>query len=897
MAAYGSERTGSRISYNGGSIGEQQLPVGSCDFRDLSIGARAPTCGCKRFWLNNSTRNGQDGALDRAWCFCGHHACFHNAFSQPQRSVEQASIGAARSGIHESGRNAAEAAPQEGEASGSQPKPAGLGIRPGSSAQDQSINTRLWDALNAFAREQEDGQVSDTASKLPSTACPSTVGEVRLSPSRVLQQRAQQQFRSMGPPANITTNYMAAPSAEEYSATEVATPSLNGTPDLRAFGALGSQARTSPSGIPSLRVAATPSPAIHARPTTEPVQPSGSGRSAQHLLPPSSNPALSALEMTGLLHTVNRRIDILESLSFSHVPLDEIQDKFELFDGRLLDLEQWRADQPQDGASPAPAESSGSKRRRLLPTEDNSFGSEGSFDSAAAAHTEAVVLATLAATAETGPRIDALESRVADLESAALPTFARPWHVQVVLLPWGRDLRGIWFSALEATQHSLRSSQQVSDEWTGAQSAPKLSFKSTANGAWTTESIQAWADEAQEWLSPKACGPGGMAFQRLESRGLVQDVTLTATDSRHFLSTLVDAFGDVLRPSEVTGSGQSGHCQALQESFIPLRKVRKSSRLRFLSPSEMVSSATWTASFLDSSVLMKVNDGQRRLYVTTREAYLQPNAAQWSWQTIRQLPMFDATGEEQAAQASHVAIEACWTYNERLDQPVSAHASFASHASHDSQWIIHSQQSHQEEGGNKGRPMSPQSEARPKRQRTVSLPSSSSAAEQVKASLPKRRVASFETGTTLPLSEGQIALLATAKRRRISTSPEAERRGVGFTPRWSREPPSPFTSEHAGEARSQGANSRMRGTTPFAYATPHSNSNYVGRMGFLGGDGDTEPDTDMAAPHSEMGEDEWHGVEDEGIDAIQHQIDGQSAMDEAEIDGSNLDEGLTIYEG
>lgn len=65
------------------------------------------------------------------------------------------------------------------------------------------------------------------------------------------------------------------------------------------------------------------------------------------------------------------------------------------------------------------------------------------------------------------------------------------------------------------------------------------------------------------------------------------------------------------------------------------------------------------------------------------------------------------------------------------------------------------------------------------------------------------------------------------------------------------------------EARSQGASSRNpRGTTPFAYATPHSNSQYVGRPGYFGGDGDTEADTDIGANHSHEAEEEWEGVED-----------------------------------
>ena len=64
---------------------------------------------------------------------------------------------------------------------------------------------------------------------------------------------------------------------------------------------------------------------------------------------------------------------------------------------------------------------------------------------------------------------------------------------------------------------------------------------------------------------------------------------------------------------------------------MPLRKVRKSARLRFMSPAEMVTSATWTADLLDSSVFMKVNDGQRRLYITTPHAYLQKSDGGWTW--------------------------------------------------------------------------------------------------------------------------------------------------------------------------------------------------------------------------------------------------------------------------
>ncbi|KAI7006959.1 hypothetical protein KC366_g18173, partial [Hortaea werneckii] len=365
-------------------------------------------------------------------------------------------------------------------------------------APTQSINTRLWDALNGYARQQVDGPASESgSSRIPSTTVQSLTNGRRPSPTRVMQQTAHL-ARSMGPPVNIPQPYMNIPGADEYSATEVATPSAQGTPDMRNL-----------------------------------IPPTAQLASASFYREAPAFDTRKATATTAYGH----RIDVLENLSFSHVPIEEIQDKFENFDGRLLDLEHWRSEhereQENEQASLESSKQENSKKRRLLPTESGSFASDGSFDSAAAAQTEAAVLATLAANAETVPRIEALENRMTDFENEAMPSFTRPWQVQVVLLPWGSDLHGIWFSAMDATHHSMKSSQQASDEWSGAQSLPKLSFQSATVGAWTTESIQAWANETEEWLSPKACGPNGMVFQRLASRGLVQDVTFHASDSRH----------------------------------------------------------------------------------------------------------------------------------------------------------------------------------------------------------------------------------------------------------------------------------------------------------------------------------------------------------------------------
>jgi hypothetical protein len=332
--------------------------------------------------------------------------------------------------------------------------------------------------------------------------------------------------------------------------------------------------------------------------------------------------------------------------------------------------------------------------------------------------------------------------------------------------------------------------------------------------------------------------------------------------------------------------------QGLHARFLPLRKIRKSTRLRFLNPAEMVTSASWTADLLESSAMMKVNDGQRRLYITTPHAYLQNRVDKWTWKTLKDLPARDELGEVQSRIIGRsVAIEACWSYNDKLDYIPSMHSSFGSRASHKSQggdFSVHHQIQDQ--------PMSPLSDARPLRHRTISssLPNYETAALAL-----KRRAASFETLTNAPTSSDPPSL-ATAKRARLSISPEAERRGVGFTPRLSREPPSPFHSDvHMVDSRSQGAASKG-GTTPFAYATPHSNSTIIGMAGLQGcGDDDTVLGTDLA-------DEEWQGVgdafEDEQDDGEEEEDDddGESieSGDNSAYSDTDVDEeeGMTIYE-
>lgn len=243
-----------------------------------------------------------------------------------------------------------------------------------------------------------------------------------------------------------------------------------------------------------------------------------------------------------------------------------------------------------------------------------------------------------------------------------------------------------------------------------------------------------------EWLYPRACAPGKMLDQRLASRGFVKTVQVTGGDYRSFRDALLVAFAGVLAPSPppvpeqamaVEGTRSSGGASVamrrlssstslrssatqtklaerylgLREPLIPLRKVHKDSRLRFLEPSEMASPALWTSNFLRSTVVMKGAGPVQRLYVTTADAYLQgrlgqaggrrgkrsaANAGQshqgWTWQRVRELSRVydteatkenvDKDRDDEDAEMSGVgvgvpeadALEECWAWNERFDR-------------------------------------------------------------------------------------------------------------------------------------------------------------------------------------------------------------------------------------
>ncbi|KAI9675593.1 MAG: hypothetical protein M1817_000959 [Caeruleum heppii] len=477
------------------------------------------------------------------------------------------------------------------------------------------------------------------------------------------------------------------------------------------------------------------------------------------------------------------------------------------------------------------------------------------------------------------------EPRLLELEATAPPSQLRPWQFEVVLLPWGRALHGIWCGADQfSTSHSV--SLPAMEEWTQEPDVGGSFSKSVSSGAeyggWDDADIRRWADNTEEWRSARACGPKSKVFRRLSSRGFVRTVQITDGSAATVRAAIVEAFGHLLKPStkntyrqgmtdassRLPAEADRTRVLGLEAPFVPLRKIHKQSRLRHLHISEMMTSALWTADFLASRVVMKGLEGRKTLFITSVDAYLQydrDEGAGWTWSKLKQLPMVDVESSNNVSKRG----EACWDWDQKLDRTTEAEPQswldrnlrpahtlqpeVNSHGEHSSQGLSSLPTSHSL--------FDPSSSSEPSfggmhcTHRHASMPHMSVMEET--APSYKRRVASQDT--SLPRE-------TSSKRRRVSPSSalDAFQQGIFDTPIPCRDdPPSPFFSEAApGESRSQGTNPKRAGT-PFAYATPHSGTVALERKVSWDQQRGLDSDEEMRLLASNDDDHDWEGVQDE----------------------------------
>jgi hypothetical protein len=442
---------------------------------------------------------------------------------------------------------------------------------------------------------------------------------------------------------------------EEFiqSATEVATPSLAGTPDLKPVDQAVQDSKdlidnlrrlaslqqgTSPERPGSTTSAPAPqllltngSVTATAQEQLEQAFNSASPRTINKLmayLQPLHNVLISIPNVTNAIRELNDRMDLLENNSFNHVQPEDFQRQFEMMDGRQLELEHRMDDHDRLHQTIDLDHSTSSFPRRLLANVNESFNSNHSVQS----NTSSALIVAAIDRNEMKTEMEGIKDRLDVIEAAALPTSITPWEIEVVLLPWGRELHGIWFSEDEPMHENTKNTTQDSEEWTQMRlkagqaservtdSSPlpagrlslrtSMPFSDTESG-WSSQAISDWAaGSTDEWLSPKACGGRNQVYERLRSRGFVRDVTLRSASAREIQATLSNAFGDLVDHFKYTDEDEDPFVHrhpGLRASFVPLRKVHKESKLRFLTPSEMAGSALWTAQFLAAGVSENFN--------------------------------------------------------------------------------------------------------------------------------------------------------------------------------------------------------------------------------------------------------------------------------------------------
>lgn len=530
-----------------------------------------------------------------------------------------------------------------------------------------------------------------------------------------------------------------------------------------------------------------------------------------------------------------QRIDLLENVSCSYASVQEVHEGFELVDERIGEVES-RVEELEKAQSAMNDVSGVSSFRRRLRNNDDG-------DSSMASQTSSELISAAIERTEFSSRLEILESQLSQFRSSTMPSYTQPWKVEVVFLPFGTALKGIWCTVDQFYIQRSRYNSMAARNRTQTRCSNVIGtngHRSLETGQRRWEDLHLHPDTTGELFVARACGQGSVVEERLRSRGLVKTIEVMGPGARDVETAMLAAFGDLPEKLQEENSKlpDSLACfYGLKASWIPLRKLHRDSRLRFLDPSEMVTPALWTASFLSSSVVMRAT-GVKRLFITQRESYLQQTGAvstHWTWQKLRVLPRVFPDAESSAEVREGDAREACWEWDGRLDPPQSAHSSFTSQHSSLSIRAGPSQHSNSSQSDKSSSPavspvlsttptsvthtrqISPLMErSRPLHSRTSSMP----LIGPLKLSPPpgKRRITSFDHENHGPSSQSspiRPSVGLNMKRRRISRSPSRPR----DTPRWSAGPPSPYYFEEAVDQK--------RGTTPFAYATPHSNAPYV----------------------------------------------------------------------
>ncbi|KAI1756066.1 hypothetical protein F4782DRAFT_537870 [Xylaria castorea] len=810
------------------------LPGGPCNFVDLTPGAGGHKCGCRRFWSRTSFAGSERGSPigfppgfangyedQTYWCMCSHHACYHDDTRDSQTPVPTPVVASNHMNGQENERPRTNREPLT-------PVIPGLSFNlPHSISQDMEFNSITNPGSVSRGPEETARPSGIVTPSLPDTLAwasliqsgPNRAGSLPPIPSQCLMPSQPSSTTSSARIAYLkpfagkglqtlsgVRSITLEPLQEQSNAAE---PEDEDTidPDCDHF-------------VDDQTVTNTPRSTRH-RDTTDGLAQSptpGVNREVFHLL-------------SNTVQGHEQRIENLESISFSAAAHDICHEKHDQADLRVTELES-RVEEVEKILNDNASHASGyswSRRDRIGDT-------TASVVSVATSTSNYIM-----DRAELQSELQTLRAELSQLQDiSSFPSLIRPWKVEVVFLPF--PLKNVWLKSHDfGSQRLSHGSSSEADLWT--QFPNSIEPQSPGFCDWAGPEVDS------DWLLGRACAADNMIGQRLRSRGLVKNVTVRGPDARSVQQAMSEAFGTLFRTfSRMQANvhhGSTIHHRVtkflgLQSPWVPLRKLHKDSRLRFLTPAEMVTPVSWNVQFLASSVVMK-SHGIHRLFITHPEAYLQDQDAYengWTWQRLRELSRVYADSQSSQEILEGDAKEECWAWNDVLDEPPASDSHIfraqAAQASAQEHWRAVSHLSSSRDVFVSARATTPSPATRrsasraqspaviqdrraskPPRIRTTSVPPALQAL--VSPAIAKRRVTPQGPPNERYVSPqtARAAQVAALSKRRSRRSPSVRQHLNRFTPRWSTASPSPAPEIFV-----------ARGISPF-YATPYSNAPFV----------------------------------------------------------------------
>ncbi|ESZ98462.1 hypothetical protein SBOR_1124 [Sclerotinia borealis F-4128] len=888
-----------RLNSINNTNGRRQLG-GACNYTELNFGTK---CGCYEFWGQSQKPidrvTFEDGKLPRAEvCACGHHLCFHGRnISQPTEDQRSRALSKVSGLNMDSIARMAQvdhwpSTPQNFNIPGKDNPDVARHSKDSNFRETLQWSRLVQSEINPEKIPPIPSQCflpSETASRTSSQARRPFNGLGLNTLSHIPRLNTQVQAVQAGKERLMQTYKTFDGRSFLESPTEVmtATPSLQAAQDFAFHGI--------PDELAMNKTLANIN--IKAQTATLPLRsnrsPSFQASQNIHALDVQDNllmdmdepddrlvPRLReiATDYPNIKRNHEDRIDALENASFSNTGFEELQTNIDNFGDRVYELEN-RVEEIEK-ANAAADESSIGTNRNL----------NESFDSQAT-KTSPALEANAIDRSDLASRVESLENRLTQIQAVLPPSWTRPWEIEVVFLPYGPQMMGIWSTSHSMSQRS-RVNSCASEDWTQTQQNVLAAAQASLSDqdysmSWERMMMKGNADDRVQ-LMPRACSATSKVNERLKSRGLVKVVQIKGPDARDVQVALMSAFGDLPKQLSEDVFSASMHSPlqipkymdnylGLRAAWIPLRKLHKTSTLRFLDPSEMVTPALWTVPFLSSSVAMRTKS-MRRLYVTQADSYLQhrgDGASRWTWHKLRQLPRFHDVDVVDSHTPEADAAETCWEWDERLDpaEDTSSFASFSSiRLSQEIEDIEIEPTSPSDQFSESSTPPSVaisrvQASSPVKQDRHSFKPlrtaSMSALVPLTTSQMSKRRIASFDRDREPHSSP--VRKVSNLKRRRTSKSPSRPRED------WSIGPPSPMISTM------QKIADHKRGVTPSAYATPHSNAPYTVGMSYRTKDSTMqEDDVESATYDTNMDEDYDHNALS---DYAQFDDDGASEQD------------------